>query len=158
MLWPPDVLMVKFDGLAPPLSVQANVSGSELASVALAVRASVPVTPTTPPVAAGICDAHTGGVFLTTVHVCVTVLEPLLTEATKVLLPVLKLEEAICFVFAAPVKALPLSDQLTAQLGSPGVTVKVLLVAAAAEIRGVADVGDTLAIEQAGNTFTVHEH
>jgi hypothetical protein len=38
-------------------------------------------------VAAGVCDEQVGGVFFTTVHVCVVELEPLLMVATSVLLP-----------------------------------------------------------------------
>ena len=82
----------------------------------------------------------------------------MLTVATSVLLPVLKLSEVICLVFEVPVKALPFNAQVTEQLASPGVTVKVLFVPVAAAIRGVLELGETLAIEQAGKTFTVHEH
>jgi hypothetical protein len=86
------------------------------------------------------------------------VLEPLLTVATRVLLPVLKLDDKICFELAVPVRGAPFRAQVVVQLASPGVTENVLLVEAAAAILGVAEAGNALAIEQAGKTFTVQLH
>lgn len=60
---------VKLEADAAPLSVQAKLRASELASLPLAVRLIEPDAPTTLPVAAGNCDEQVGGVFLTTVHV-----------------------------------------------------------------------------------------
>jgi hypothetical protein len=134
-LWLPEPLTVKFDGLASPLSVQANVKGKLAAELPFAVRLIDPLIPTTPPVAAGDCDAHVGGVFFTTVHVCVALLEPLLVVATRVLLPEFSCDDKIALVFAAPEIADPLRAQVVEQLASLGVTLKVVLVAAAAATR-----------------------
>jgi hypothetical protein len=78
-----------------PFNVQANVNGKLAADEPLAVKFKLPVSPTDDPVAAGVCDEQVGGVFFTTVQVCVAVLDPLLTVATSVLLPVLRAEDKI---------------------------------------------------------------
>lgn len=60
---------LKLPGELKPLSVQANVIASELASDALAVKFTEPLAPTTVPEAAGDCELQVGGVFLRTVQV-----------------------------------------------------------------------------------------
>ena len=142
---------------ATPFNDHANVKLSLLASVPLAVRLMLPLTPTIAPVAAGTIEAHTGGVFLFTVQVCVAELEPLLAVATRVFVPVLKSEEAnVLLLAAAPEIGLPFKLHVTAQLASLGVTVNTLAVASAAAIRVVADDGTPVTIEHEGRTFTVH--
>lgn len=52
-----------------PFNDQENVRLSLLASVALAVKLRLPLTPMVDPLAAGDCEAQAGGVFLFTVQV-----------------------------------------------------------------------------------------
>jgi hypothetical protein len=118
----------KFEALVRPLSVQANVNGKLAAELAFAVRVRLPLIPTTLPVAAGDCEAHVGGVFFTTVHVCVAELDPLLTVATSVLLPEFNCDDKRVCVFTEPVRALPLRAQVVTQLESLGVTLNAVLV------------------------------
>lgn len=126
---------MKLLGELAPLSVQANVRLSEFASPPLAVRLILLETPTEAPMAAGVCEAQVGGEFFTTVHVCVTELEPLPTVATRVLLPEFKAEDAIFCEFEAPVIALPFRVQVVEQLVSLGVTLNSVLVPLAAATR-----------------------
>jgi hypothetical protein len=53
------------------LFVQENVTGSEFGSAVLAVKLSVPPTPTDEPTIPGTCEEHNGGVFFKTVQVFV---------------------------------------------------------------------------------------
>lgn len=133
-----EVLVVtKLVGVAGmPFRFQSKVNASELVSVPTTVRLIPPLTPTTAPVAAGVNEAQTGGVFLLTTHVLVAELEPLLAVATKVLSPVLNTDEfKDLVVAAAPLNWLPFKVQVTAQPASLGVTEKTLAVSAAALMR-----------------------
>lgn len=119
-----------------PFNFQANDKLSPFTSVPFAVKLILPLTPTIAPVAAGVMDEHTGGIFLSTAHVCVAELEPLLTVATRVFAPVLNRLEFSALVFVeAPLIGLPLSVQVTSQEASLGVTLKELEASAAAAIR-----------------------
>ena len=65
----PLVLTEKLLAADWPFNVQAKVKGRLALEAPLAVRFKLPVKPTVAPVAAGVCDEHVGGVFLTTVQV-----------------------------------------------------------------------------------------
>lgn len=65
----PVELTLKLLAESEPFNVHANVRASVLASLPFAVKFRLPVKPTLEPVAAGVCEAQVGGVFLTTVQV-----------------------------------------------------------------------------------------
>lgn len=100
----PELLTLRFEPLAATeLICQVNESVSPFTSAPVAAKVCEPLTLIIVPAAAGVCDAHVGGVFLYTVHVFDVVLRPLLTVATKVLLPVLKLDDkSVCELEVPP--------------------------------------------------------
>lgn len=118
-----------------PLSVQENVNASFSASLALATSVSEFGRATAAPVAAGVCDAQTGGVFFTTVKVFVVVLVAFETVATKVLEACVSCDERMATLVVVALRALPLSAQVTPHEASLGVTPKVVEVEPAAATR-----------------------
>jgi hypothetical protein len=119
---------------ATELICQLKVKASLLKSEPVATNVLVPLTLITTPVAAGDCEAQVGATFLFTTQVCVVVLRPLLTVATRLLLPLTNEDDAMVCVLLVPVNAEPLSVQVATQLGSLVVTVNVLFVEPAAAI------------------------
>jgi hypothetical protein len=101
------------------------------------------------PVAEGDCEAHVGATFLVTVHVLVLVLVPLLSEATKVLAPVLSCDESTSTKFTPVPKVVPFNDQVTAHVLSDGDTPKAVEVEARDETRTDAVEGEADAMAQA---------
>lgn len=76
-----------------PFTVQEKVSGFEFALAPVAVKLSEFGKATELPVAAGVCEAQVGGVFLFTVQVRVAVLVPFESVATNVLAPAFKADD-----------------------------------------------------------------
>jgi hypothetical protein len=93
-LVPEPFVIVKYgEATAFPLFCHVNVSGSEFASLPFAPKVKVCPDPKVFPLAPGVCEEHTGGEFLTTVHDCDAVLVPFVTETASVLFPVDKLDD-----------------------------------------------------------------
>jgi hypothetical protein len=125
--------------------------------VALAVKLSEAESATVAPVAAGLCDEHTGGVFFFTVQVRLTVLVPLVSVATNVLFPLFKSDDSKPSDVLVLLMGLPLRLQLVAQAEELGTTVKFETVEATEETVTVAVLGVLDVTEQSFCTLTLHE-
>jgi hypothetical protein len=143
---------------AVPLSAQVYVKGRLADDEPLAVKLIEPVAPIKVPVAAGVCDAHVGGILRITVHDFVAVLEPFEALTVRLLLPGFKLDERTAIELADAPSGLPFKDHVNTQLESLGVTPNVVLVEPTLLTRGVAEAGIAPLNVQAGNTVTFHWH
>lgn len=140
-----------------PLIVQAKVNGNPCVVAPVALRFIEPGIATTPPVAAGVCEAHVGATFLTTVQDLVAVLVPFEIDATSVLFPEFNCDESTFWKLAPEPSAEPFNDQETAQAASDGTTPKEVEVVSTDETLTLEVEGEPEVIEQLLWTFTVHE-
>jgi hypothetical protein len=143
---------------ATPLSDHAKVRGKLAEDEPFAVRLTEPVVPRLTALAAGDCEAQVGGTLRTTVQLLVAVLEPLLAVTVNVLLPEFNDDESKFNVEVAPERALPLSDHVSAQLGSFGVMLNAVLVEPTLLTRVVATEGTAPDNVHEGKTFTDQSH
>lgn len=105
---------------------------------------------TAPPVALGVCEAQTGGVFFTIVKVFVVELVAFETVATRVFEVCVNCDESTATDVAVELHGVPFNAQLTPHETSLGVTPNVVEVVPAAATRVDAADGVEAVIAQAG--------